>query len=226
MPLYISLATGMVIHVGTNGESFRFGGSCAAYLKRNIILTAAHCLPDDNKAFVLLPGDKQLRSVIRAERHPTTDIAVLLVDAFENDIPNQNFMGINSELSEGQDFLAFGYPDVASTTVLPPGRLFKGHFQRFFGYRSPSGHQYFAGEMNIPAPAGLSGGPTVHPLKPQLISGIVTTNVDSYIVIDHLEEVEQNGRTFRVESKRIVSYGIAAKPGGLDSWLQEIIDTF
>ena len=72
-------------------------------------------------------------------------------------------------------FLGFGYPVEGSANSLPVPRLVKGHFQRYFGYAAPgSTESYFAGEMSIPAPAGLSGGPLSYEACPQELIAVVT----------------------------------------------------
>jgi hypothetical protein len=43
--------------------------------------------------------------------------------------------------------------------------------------------------MSIPAPAGFSGGPLAYDSQPQSLVAIVTTNHDSWAVIDRIEEV-------------------------------------
>ena len=115
---------------------------------------------------------------------------------------------MDQTLVDGGDFISFGYPSEEGERAVP--RFFKGHFQRHFGYSDPSGRTYFAGEMSIPAPAGLSGGPLSRPQTPDKICAIVTTNHDSYLVIDSYEEEERDGDVSRGQIRRVVSYGIAA----------------
>jgi hypothetical protein len=54
----------------------------------------------------------------------------------------------------------------------------------------------------------------------------VTTNHDSYLVIDSYEEEERDGRVSRGEIRRVVSYGIAAMltNTAIANWLQTIVD--
>ncbi|HEX8770908.1 MAG TPA: hypothetical protein VF711_09080 [Acidimicrobiales bacterium] len=50
----------------------------------------------------------------------------------------------------------------------------------------------------------------------------MTTNHDSYIVLDQIEEVVENDKTLRVESRRIVTYGIATMATSLKPWITEL----
>ena len=42
-----------------------------------------------------------------------------------------------------------------------------------------------------------------------MLTGLVTTNYESYTISDSVEEVDDDGRVYRAESRKIVSYGIA-----------------
>ncbi len=113
-----------------------------------------------------------------------------------------------------------------SGNALPVGRLFKGHFQRTFGYDPPSGApRYLAAELSIPAPAGFSGGPLAWAHDPDKLVAIVTTNHDSYALLDRFEEVEKSGNIYREKTSRVVSYGIAAMLVGLKPWIDEVVSS-
>jgi hypothetical protein len=86
----------------------------------------------------------------------------------------------------------------------------KGHFQRYFGFSELGGRKFFAGEMSIPAPPGLSGSPVMLAHSPRSLVGVVAANLDSYTTLSSFEEVDSSGKQYREVSKRIVSYGIAA----------------
>jgi hypothetical protein len=128
--------------------------------------------------------------------------------------------GVSEGLIDGGDFDAYGYPNDGLPAGQPVGRLMKGHFQRYFGYESPSGYTYFAGEMSVPAPAGTSGGPVLRRGTPHL-DGIVTTNVDSSILLDKVDEIDEDDKRLRIETRRVVTYGIAAMATSLLPWLAE-----
>lgn len=227
IPFYPMVATGQVFCASANGQP-EYTGSCAAYARRNVVITAGHCVrAPDAQYWVALPaapgGAWAAQQVIR---HETSDIAVVVgpASAAESGGPRGVYSGIDQTLVDGGDFIAFGYPSEEGAKAV--GRLFRGHFQRHFGYSDPSGRSYFAGEMSIPAPAGLSGGPLSRPHTLDKICAIVTTNHDSYLVIDSYEEEERDGKVSRGKITRVVSYGIAAMftPTEIGDWLQATVD--
>jgi hypothetical protein len=162
---------------------------------------------------VEMPTDPRPRRVQQVERHPSVDLAVLIAERLERD--EEPFPLLYQPppegLVDGGTFIGFGYPVEGSGGPTPVGRLFRGHFQRYFGYTAPGAKEaYFAGEMSIPAPAGFSGGPLAYDIEPQKLVAIVTTNHDSWAVVDRIEEVEKDGTRYHEEVRRVVSYGIAA----------------
>jgi hypothetical protein len=156
-------------------------------------------------------------------RHEASDVALLHLPASGEELSTQVYRPLSPDftLIDGGDFLGHGYPVEGSANALPVGRLFKGHFQRYFGYEPPSGGSgYFAAEMSTPAPAGLSGGVLAYANEPDVAVAVVTTNVDSWVTIDRFESVEREGQVYREEIRRVVSYGIAAMLTGLGPWLE------
>lgn len=222
VPLYFAMSTGFVLAQDADG-TVGIAGSCACYRRRDVLVTAAHCVPEAaSELYVVLPGEPKPRPVLRVERHETSDVAVVIAQPREDEpLGTQVYEGIDDTLTEGGDFMAYGYPVEAAAS--PVGRLFKGHFQRYMSYEDAAGHGYFAGELSIPAPAGLSGGPVVRTTSPSLLTAVVTQNVESYVVLDSLEEVERDGKTLRVESRRVVNYGIAAMLTSDGPWLDGIV---
>lgn len=220
MPLYMSASTGFLVAVGSAGQH-GLAGSCACYQQRHVLLTASHCISEAaHEVYVVLPGDGEARRVHQIVRHPTADLALLVAERREPEsMAKQVFLGVDETLDEGGDFMAFGYPVEGADA--PVGRLFKGHFQRYMSYTDSAGRTYLAGELNTPAPAGLSGGPVVRPHTPELLTGVVTTNVESYVVLDSVEEVERNGSILRVHNRRVVTYGLAALLTSKGAWLDE-----
>jgi hypothetical protein len=205
------VATGAVVLGVDSGPSL--GGSCAGYVHHHTFITAAHCVPEGLEVFVDMPTEPAPRRVERIERHPTADLAVLIAERLDSD--DQTFPLLYQPppkgLIDGGTFIGFGYPVEGSGGPMPVGRLFRGHFQRYFGYTPPGAKEsYFAGEMSIPAPAGFSGGPLAYDSQPQSLVAIVTTNHDSWAVVDRIEEVEKDGLRYREEVRRVISYGIAA----------------
>jgi len=76
--------------------------------------------------------------------------------------------------------------------------------------------------LNIAAPAGLSGGPVLRPGAPSLLTGVVTTNSESYSTLDWQEET--SGEVTRIEAHhRVISYGIVVMLSVIEDWLNEYI---
>jgi len=123
----------------------------------------------------------------------------------------------DNELVDGGAFIGFGYPIEGSESAEPVGRLFKGHFQRHFGYEPPDGTgSYFAGELSIPAPAGFSGGPLAYVCPATAARGVVAANHDVWVTLDRFEAVERDGIVHRDEIRRVGSDGIAARLSGTE----------
>ena len=229
VPFYPMLATGMLLAGDGAKQSMRFAGSCAAYLRRHIFLTATHCttVAHGESLLVMMQAETGTRIVKAVIPHPTVDVAVVVTDPAEEDSMGfrmQVYGEIDGSLMDGGDFIGFGYPVEGSATGMPVGRLFKGHLQRSFGYDPPSGgSRYLAGEMSIPAPAGFSGGPLAWSHTPDRPIAVVTTNHDSYVILDRIEQVEQDGKVYRESTSRVVSYGIAAMLSGLKTWVDDVV---
>lgn len=216
-------ATGPVYFAPPNGE-WEFSGTGAMYLRPYVILTAAHCVPDVAGATFAFrsPMERSARTVEHVTRHPTIDLAALVTSKDAAVPPSGVYSEIGHSLVDGGDFIAFGYPAEENTNV---ARMFKGHYQRHFQYRSPDGRAYFAAELSIPAPAGLSGGPVSNAHRPQVLDAIVTANHDSSLVIDSYEEEERDGTISRGKITRVVSYGIAAMlvPNDVQNWIDTVV---
>lgn len=221
-----SLACGRIFMV--HDGAAQYNGTGAMFGKQNVVLTAGHCVPPIPGAHFLFKStfaDSPAWEAVRVERHPKSDVAVMIGPADVRPNPAPIFAGFDPHpvLIDGGDFIAFGYPAEGNASV---GRLFKGHFQRYLGYESPDGRgKYFAGELSVPAPAGLSGGPVSMAHTPHVICGVVTANHDSYLLIDSFEETQIDGTVNRGSIKRVVSYGIAAMlvDPEMQSWINELV---
>ncbi|MGW9267274.1 trypsin-like peptidase domain-containing protein [Gordonia terrae] len=216
------LATGAVSFLPPNGK-WEFSGTGAMFMRPYVILTAAHCVPEVAGATFAFQSPMESAHayvVERVIRHPTKDVAALIISRDAKAPPTGVYSEVRHQLVDGGDFIAFGYPAEADTSV---PRLFKGHYQRHFLYEPPNGQSYFAVELSIPAPAGLSGGPVSDAHRPQVLDAIVTANHDSSLVIDSYEEEERDGTISRGKITRVVSYGIAAVLVGEDSWLDSVV---
>ncbi|MGE2689980.1 S1 family peptidase [Mycolicibacterium pulveris] len=216
-------ATGQVLFAPPDA-AWEFSGTGAMYLRPYVILTAAHCVPDvvGGRLGFKSPMESDGRLAEQVIRHPTIDLAALVVSKDAAKPPTGVYSEIGHGLVDGGDFIAFGYPAELGTTA---PRLFKGHYQRHFEYQSPDGHKYFAAELSIPAPAGLSGGPVSNAHRPQVLDAIVTANHDSSAVIDSFEEEERDGKVWRGKITRVVSYGIAAMlvPPDVQEWVDTVV---
>jgi hypothetical protein len=219
VPFYPEFATGLVL-LGRGADS-AIGGTCFHYRARHLFITAAHCVPEDAEVAVYQRLNGIVRPVVEIARDPSHDIAVLRTQQHEDDpkLEAQMLTGVSSEHIMGGDFLTHGFPIEGANEPVP--RLLKGHFQRIFTYTNTDGHEYFAAELSVPTPAGHSGGPVVWSHSPRELVAVVTTNHDSYILLDQIEEIEEDGRILRVESRRIVTYGIAVMVSGIKEWIEQ-----
>lgn len=206
------------------------GGTCFRFRQDHIALTAAHCVPqniDDCRLFFMRTHPNELFEVQRVERHPDADLAALFMAESQDDddqgYPTHAFWHEVNNLNLGEPFIAYGYPIEGpltdSATPAPVPRVFTGHYQRFFRFNSPAGYAYPAGEMSIPAPVGMSGGPVFRPGAPTMVTGMVTANLESYSIIDSIEDINDDGKRLRVESRRVIEYGVALRLGGVSDWL-------
>lgn len=163
-------------------------------------------------------------------RHPDADLAILYVDAFgdenKDERPQWAFWDCVSNWTLGEEFIAYGFPSegpAPDATNSPVPRMFVGNYQRFLRYKSPAGFTYVAGEMSIPAPGGLSGGPLFRPGAPTMLTGIATTNLESYSITDSVEEVDESGSVLRVEGRRVINYGLSLILSEVRDWLDECL---
>lgn len=220
-------ATGVVVLSGADG-SHSVGGTCFLFRDDTVALTAAHCVPQGVEVALVFPRlGGVIAPVQEIKRHPTADIAAIFLRGHDDSnratgYPAHAFWGHVGNYGLAEDFLSFGFPVegplMGSDLPGPVPRIFRGYYQRFFDHTAPSGTKYRAGEMSIPAPGGLSGGPVFREGVP-MITGLVTSNVETYAITDSVEEVQEDGAHFRLESRRILSYGIALMLDGVDDWL-------
>jgi S1-C subfamily serine protease len=115
-------------------------GSCFLFRDPGFVLTASHCVRDVDAASinVYFPMASQDAPVSRVASHPNADLAVLMVSG----LAVEPFWGAVGNYSLGEDFFAYGFPEdnVAGAGGID-ARLFKGHFQRFLEYQSPTAHR-------------------------------------------------------------------------------------
>lgn len=233
-------ATGMVLGLGNNRSEHSVTGTCVAFRSSHVALTAAHCVPEDERdLWLAFPGTVDASPVVRVEKHPKADVAALFmapharrqvtITGVEEEVVSSrretHLWNLADDFTVGEELVAFGFP-VEGPWVgseLPVARVFRGYFQRFFLFRSPGGFTYLAGEMSIPAPGGLSGGPVFRPSEPGLLAGIVTSNLETYAVLDFIEETSRDGTMTLVKNRRVVSYGLVLILQNVEDWLDETV---
>jgi hypothetical protein len=230
-----SIAAGAIYTAEPGGKVSKFVGSCGAFLQRDIFLTAAHCAPA-NHDLVILTGlnSSDAQTVTNRVYHPTYDLALLratktmpivIPGVTEDALAINTFQEPSFLFIEGGDFMCFGFPAEGSPDNVPTGRTIRGHIQRWFPYTDQQDRSYLAIEMSCPAPQGLSGSLISYVQDPRKVIGVVTGNLDSYAIVDSISDVDDNGRLYREETRRLISYGIAASLGGQQEWLTESVRT-
>jgi hypothetical protein len=211
--------------VGTHSEGvIRATGSAFRFGHDRVLLTARHCVgPLELAVRFQRVGVSVVERVIE---HPDADIAALVLRGAPDATRTRQAFGEISRVGFGGDeFMSYGFPtegpsyDAAAETPIP--RVFVGHYQRFLEYASSGSLPYRAGELSITAPAGLSGAPLFRRHNPAGVTALVTANVETYAVVDSLDEVEADGRRSRVESRRVLSYGIALLLVGVREWIHD-----
>ncbi len=59
-----------------------------------------------------------------------------------------------------------------------------------------------------------------------MVFALVTANLETYAVTDSIDEVDDNGKVLRVESRKIVSFGLSLMLQGVDEWLNAQSDVW
>lgn len=223
-------ATGIVsVRVG---DHTGWTGSCFAFRQPHIALTAAHCVPEADEVWLHYPGRDQRRRSVRIERHPDADVAIVFTEPDLDDDGEgyhpSTFWNHVGNWSMGEEFYAYGFPTEGgfAEANVPTPRLFTGNYQRFLRWTTPGSESkgYLAGEMSVPAPGGLSGGPVFRHGAPQMLTGLVTSNLETYSVLHSIDEVQADGVQYREESRRVIQYGLAAMLSELAEWLDEFVE--
>jgi hypothetical protein len=162
--------------------------------------------------------------VSRVIVHPSADLAALILD--ETNMPANTswaFSEIGRSFLGGDEFMTYGFPTERpafdSPASTPTGRVLTGRCQRFYLYESEAGGTDAAAELSIPAPVGLSGAPMFRRVGPSAVIGVITTNLDTYSIVDSRTEIDEKGATYREESRRILSYGIGLLISEVRDWL-------
>jgi hypothetical protein len=216
---------GLVLAGNENGQAPV--GTCFRFRHVDFALTAAHCVPDVDRLYVVFPRLGQAEIVAHVERHPQADIAALTIGPLNatDGYPENAFWDRVSNWSLGEEAFAYGYPvegPALRDASTPTPRLVVGHYQRFFDYESHNGFRYLAGELSFPAPGGLSGGPVFRQGAPQMLTGMVTSSHESYAITDSVDEINDDGSVLRIEGRKVITYGIALMLSGVSDWLHEV----
>lgn len=200
-------STGWVVR--SDGGEPRFTGTCFGFRCSGMMLTAQHVVKDmkesDLSVTINLDEIEEGIEVRRVIRHPSADVAVLLIDdaikVFDL------FADVAPIPKMGDDVTAFGYPeDTAPGGPQPTPRLFKGHVQRRYVHRSHLGFEYAAAELSFGAPAGLSGGPVAHASLSSYAMGLVAENHESSTVLRSATDVVDNEMKYREEVRTMINY--------------------
>lgn len=127
---------------------------------------------------------------------------------------------IGPTVSWGDGFASLGYPeDTTDDGVAPVARCIRGYIQRFYEHRSHMGYAYRAGEMSVGAPAGLSGGPVLAVGDTMAAIGIVAENRQSTTYLHQLEEIQEDGHTYRETLHSVIQYGAFVVLKAVEDWL-------
>lgn len=214
----------MLLHPWANeGKGPYLLGTCFAYRTDRHFLTAAHCVGDlsADKLMVTVPRIPAVGRVASIDRHPTADVAVLTLD--EDMAGVETFWSVAANYVLGEDFLAFGYPEsiFGLDSREPTPRLLKGSYQRFFDHESYLGFRYFAGELSMGCPAGLSGGPLFRQGAHVIVTGLATENLESTTVLESVEEITEGDTTTAMRYRKVITYGVAVMLDRLAEWLDQ-----
>jgi S1-C subfamily serine protease len=216
------IAPVFVLPEGSTSNDWDLAGTGFCFRAPEFIVTAAHCIGNAviGQIGIFNFSDGEIIRAIDILKHNTADIAIIRLSSNESRlIPFWNFV---SNYSLGEKFYTYGFPYEDQSTgrrVITP-RLFTGIFQRFFDY-SHGPWNYHATELNIPAPMGLSGGPLFRPGAPQMLTGMVTANFESQVIVDYYEEQVTEREKHIYKTSKVVTYGVALLLDKLGEWLNE-----
>jgi hypothetical protein len=202
---------GSLYREATDGER-QYAGTCFSVLDPGIFVTAAHCLGNEDVRGLWInhfgaSDNDCFNRINNAYKIPEADIAVVMTDA-TNGKWVRPFAAVQFAVDYGEEIYAIGHPDIFQEDSNERHlRFLRGIIQRPFLYEPPRGKPYSAFELSFACPTGLSGAPIILAKAPQVVIGVVTANYDTHTVVD-TEKIEGESRV--VETRRIISYGVAA----------------
>jgi hypothetical protein len=209
-------------------EEADFLGTCFAFRHSNIYLAAAHCVQavQPGMLFLNCPPAGNSLEVVQVHVHPTADLAILKLGDGVWPGGVEPFVGFADSPELGAQFMAYGFPEdltsLDASESKPTERMFRGSFQRTLDYERGA-YKYRAGEMSIPSPAGLSGGPLFSAVSFNSVIAVATENVQSATYVGRFEETVIDGVTVRQIERDMVQYGIATLLAPLAQWLAELV---
>lgn len=209
-------------------DKFDFLGTCFAFRHRHRFLTAAHCIGQ------LSPNDLVIGSsfhiahwpwqVTKVTPHNEADLAALEIDP-AGTTAVAPFYSVAKNCQMGDDIGAIGFPEdtTAKGIVEPTARYFRGHVQRFMNHDSYRGYSYRAVELSVPAPAGLSGGAVFKIGHVNPLVGIVCENFESSTYLRSIEEIQENGNTYREQVQSVINYAVCVRLSHYEQWLDRVV---
>lgn len=220
----IHAATGFLVHRGQPAGKALLG-SCFAFRQAHLLLTAAHCVKglapyDIGVALPTPEKNDQGLEVKRVVVHPTADVALLDIGEFPFRI-FQHFWDYETAAGWGDDVVAFGFPEDAriGDQMRPTPRMFRGFIQRFHEHTSHLGYKYLAAELSFGAPGGLSGGPVCWIRDQSKVLGLVAENYESSTYLAAVEELQEDGRLTRHETRNMINYATCVALSDISAWL-------
>jgi hypothetical protein len=192
-------------------------GSCAALGLPTHFVTAAHCVLGRDIERLRVnhfgQGDDPFSAVRVCSIDERHDFAVLEAEVAE---PKwiAPFIAVAGAVRWGEAVSAIGSPVAILTGHQQESlRIFRGFVQRSFLHTGRLGHTYVAYELSFSSPPGLSGAPLFTDAEPTVLLGVVTENFQSYTIIESEEDTDRGGTVRHIESKQIVTYGVATHAG-------------
>lgn len=222
------------LHTGPDFESGHFLGTCFAFQDRTSFLTAAHCVKSVEEQPLFVFGafaGPDLRWVDSVITHDDADLAIVSCPNVNHDMV-EPFTEIEAT-RWGDEFCAFGMPvdtqsfgaphwGEAVTSYGPTPRFFRGHFQRSMTcHFSHLGYKYYAQEMSIGAPAGMSGGPVFSSRDGNVLLGVVTENRENSTQLHTITEESTEQGTLVERVHAVVNYGVCLTLYEHREWLEE-----